>query len=630
MSKKETDNFQDEAMDREYSKGRAAGAQSKKKQYRRGKRGGSGSGKRASSSYPITRGGSDKVNDPNWNAPTAQILKDANSLPFSHVVGAPYQIQWRAQTPPVGNIIDTSTSTHNIMDPGIIKIQLMSSLGFPKNLVAPVTTAGNAIYSFVRHMNSGARNYDAPDMMMYLFGMGECFAFYSWMCRVYGLLSYYQFYNRYVPKYLINAMNVNFESIIANMADFRVYINNFGYRLQSFCIPSGIDYVERHQWLYRDVYTDADSTKAQLYFFNPAGFYIWNEGTQPGPGFFTFNLLDTVKGDEAPSLVLSGIKNFGDRLLGPINGSEDFNMMSGDILKAFGANKIFKVNPITEAYTVTPIFSKEVLSEIENATPLFQNLGGINPIQARITHDPSINGGQILENVYVASPMIDPTTPQAPYSSSPMEISFYSQFNKAILNMHMNDPQPADITVATNLKNYGYNMIPRENLPSWTSNSPTMKYYQPFGVRSEICLQASLYVFITDDTVSKLNFNYNQPNFQQLVDASGKDDQTVTTADKYAVSEMIEGSNYARGLLNMITQFDWAPMVFPVEAVSGRWVPATTTVSNQVNKIHLTQSAPIADFENVTFIERQTLESMHESALLGLLTCREMPAFNIK
>lgn len=639
---KESKNFQDESMDQEYNKGYRAGNSNKR--YRNNNK------NSRSSSRPIDRGGS-KINDPNWNAPTAQILKDANSLPFSHVVGNPYTLAY------VNNLPNNATydyykvpSYYYVEDPGIMRITLMSSLGNPTTTAAPVTTAGNAIYAFVRHMNSGARNYDAPDMILYIFCMSEAYAFYSWMCRLYGIVSYYQFYNRYVPTDLVNSMGVKFDELSSNLANFRLLINQFGYKLQSFCIPSGIDYVDRHQMLYRDVYTDADSTKAQLYFFNPGGFYIWYEGTASGPGYARYSPI-TLTYNTSPDggenailpMTLSQLEAYATAMLAPLNGSEDFNMMSGDILKAFGANGIYKINPIDEKYFVTPTYSKEILSEIENSMPAFSNLWNSgNGVQGRITHDPTINGGRIIEDTYfycnsfVKSDFVANHPSAAAYRST--EVSAASCLSSCVLNLHTNDPTPADVTVATNLKHGGIYQY-TGNIPNWVNQPPAGTQgnpvpYKVMNNRAEICIQAEILTYRSTGSgtiLTAIPFSWDNPTLMVVTSSNGTPAVAKSViASSYAVTNTIEYAIQSLNEMNnLITAFDWSPMVFPTFGIWGRQSPDSVDQDN-TNSINVSKLAPICDLDNVTYIDTGTLRSMHESALLGLLSCRNMGGFTLK
>lgn len=57
----------------------------------------------------------------------------------------------------------------------------------------------------------------------------------------------------------------------------------------------------------------------------------------------------------------------GNTIIASLQTSEDIGTMSGDILKAFGENAMFKLESIAEDFSVTPIYSQEVLSQINSA-----------------------------------------------------------------------------------------------------------------------------------------------------------------------------------------------------------------------------------------------------------------------
>ena len=74
------------------------------------------------------------------------------------------------------------------------------------------------------------------------------------------------------------------------------------------------------------------------------------------------------------------------QILTPLLTGEDFGIMSGDILKAYGAEGILHLAALSADYSVLPVYSPEVLQQIHNVkfasasyklTPITQDATGV-------------------------------------------------------------------------------------------------------------------------------------------------------------------------------------------------------------------------------------------------------------
>jgi len=329
-------------------------------------------------------------NDPAWYAQNAQLMSDVASFSYNF---------------PVGSKMPFDSNNSEFINygsvPGIMTIHLAPRFGLIDEANDAMNVAMRNLYSFVRHANSGSTNYEAPDLMLYLALMDSCFSFIEVLKRVYGTLMTYSFTNRYFPLAAVRAQGFNFVDLQENIADFRAYINTLAVKIGSMCIPASMSYMARHMWVYSGMYYDTPSDeKAQVYMYVPEAFYAFNHDVD-GAGCAT--LVDFDRNSYRSKFVypftndnvddrgwtFTDIVDFGNRLIDPILKEEDFNVMSGDILKAFGANNVYMVSTIPENYTVLPIYHQEVLNQIHNAalvgraiTPTYTEnfLNGILPV----------------------------------------------------------------------------------------------------------------------------------------------------------------------------------------------------------------------------------------------------------
>lgn len=290
------------------------------------------------------------TNDVAWYSKNQQLLFDAANIPFHYPVGSPISMDFRnTDARPVANYYT----------PGLTVMRWVPSIGISTDNNSAVNIAARNIYAFIRQANSGAKNYDSPDLMLYLLAMDSLHAYYSWMVRVYGTFQYTWVNQRYSPKQLVEAQGANYDDIIGKLAQFRYYINSFAVRLSALAVPNDMYYFTRHRWMSSNIYMDQPSTKAQFYMYVPKGLYKYGLNPETGAGMLNYKGLGSGK-------TLDSIMSYGEDLLNAVLGDEDINIMSGDILKAYGSNLVV-LPRISDDYKVEPVYSGEVLEQIHNA-----------------------------------------------------------------------------------------------------------------------------------------------------------------------------------------------------------------------------------------------------------------------
>ena len=304
-------------------------------------------------------------NDPAWYASNPVLLRDAASYPFSFVTGAT-------------NIHDPSVwSGSNIEHgpiyqvPGIASLHIHPTIGTSTGATDPVNVASQSVYSFVRHANSGHSNYDPADLMLYILAMANMYSFLVWCQRLYGYALTYDQRNRYIPRDLIRTNNVDPDDLVNNLANFRFWINTLIAKMVSFAVPATMSVFSRMSFMYSDYYVEGTSIKEQLYQFVPDGFYQFGLDSA-SMGNLTWKAFDYSK-----LMSIADVIKYGDELFNAIWEQEDFGIMSGDVLKAYGDN-IIKLSQIPEAYSMIPKFDPMVLTQIKNANIVRANISRIS------------------------------------------------------------------------------------------------------------------------------------------------------------------------------------------------------------------------------------------------------------
>lgn len=365
-------------------------------------------------------------NDVSWYANQPQILMDSASYPFSQPIGTPFKF--------FGDGLNFEQSDYRI--PGIMSIVTVPTYGNPQAQNDPINVSARNLYSFVRHANSGHSNYDAPNLMMYIMGMGNIYSFYSWMCRLYGIMSLATAKNKFLPKALITSQGVDYFNLLSNLANFRAYINRYAVKVGSMCVPKGMTYFMRTTWMYENIYMDDTTSKAQLYMFTPYGFHMYNEPVvSADSNVGTLTLKELRLGG---LLSVQDIMDYGEELLAPILQSEDMNIMSGDILKAFGEGGLLKISQITSDYATIPTYSPEVLNQIHNARTIF----GAGEYNFRFVDDAFMLRESTAENNNAGALVLDVSVADA--YNLPICVN-------AMLDIPAENPTPGDVMVATRL-----------------------------------------------------------------------------------------------------------------------------------------------------------------------------------
>nr|AVX53423.1 putative capsid [Marmot picobirnavirus] len=549
-----------------------------------------------------------KSNDPSWYASDANLLRDSASIPFSWSTGTKV------------NLYDDESSANpfQFAVPGICALKLRPTFGYSTSQTDPLNIAATSVYTFIRHANSGSANYDAPDLMMYIMGMTQVYSYINMLQRAYGCAALYAQQNRYLPDALLRAMNIDPEDIRENMASFRYRINVFINKAASLAVPSEFHLFKREAFLYQNVYTEGTSIKDQLYMYVPEGFWVMSVSLRSGNVgtsliYAPFKSKVITNGDDH-LFTVDELMAYGDMLLQSILLSEDFNIMSGDILKAYGAGNLISVAPIPPDFTVAPVFDPTVLEQMKNATII----QGVNSdwtwnvasdavgIQRAYPSGLSTQGafsiGQSnINNAINCMPIVSKTPQNSnfvkilyPDYTSTMATSWYASAtrmahrNQLVTTMNP-DPGPEVVIEDTRLITAVGN--------EFGSGSYICR---PLYCGAEIAVACQYYVFdhsVTDD-LGRPALRTSSMGTQMTVDAT-------KIAEDWSPSD--GDSNLS--IVEMWTRstFHFAPQIDIVISITSG---SDTT---------LKAGGVFQDFDNYAVINSDTLNRLHETALLNML-----------
>nr|AIY31282.1 capsid protein [Dromedary picobirnavirus] len=304
-----------------------------------------------------------KNNDASWYAQSAQLLSDTASLSFNDQVGTIMDLG----VDHLGGYHSEASPSRSV--PGVMAFNVVMTPGLATSGVSAVNIAAKNMFSYVRHANSGMSNYDSSSLMMYVLAMDSIYAIYNDLKRLYGMMTTYSSLNRYMPHAVVAAMGYDFNDFQKHLLDLRAYLNVKCNQINTRAVPDTLSYLIRHSWLFSNVFKDTNVAKSQLYVFRRANYFSYNEFSEPA------KLINTVHPNTL--LTFADVTTMFDNVLAKVIESQDFAIMSGDIVKAYG-DRLFRVSPVTDDYNVIPVYSEEVLQQIHNTTILPTAISMVN------------------------------------------------------------------------------------------------------------------------------------------------------------------------------------------------------------------------------------------------------------
>lgn len=507
-------------------------------------------------------------NDPRWYFKSPQLLQDVASFSYSKPLGT----YVKDLTNPGVTVVQDAAFTSI---PGLLSETLLPIPGISKDENSPLNIAAQNVYSFIRYKNSGGKNYDAPDLMMYFLAMDNIYAAWNWAKRLYGMASTYSQVNKYMPKVWFNANYVDFDDVVGNLADFRASLNLLANKISAFAVPAVFNYMVRHSWLFANIYVDSETRKAQQYMFVPAGFYRFSETTSDLGGELLFKNLCARKPSKFydHKAIIAYINDMVDALVY----SEDIGVMSGDVIKAYGEGNLFKISEIEPDYKIEPVYRREVLSQIENS--YFSSFGDLfnedNAGELKIWQDPNTNFIKF-------NPKLKGTITATRGKPTPLGGMY--------LNFHWDSPTPEDVMEATRL-----------NLSFESTSDATNFYVLITDCGTEIAVKAEMFWFAQKD-VPGFYYDPTKPLTIQSVE--------MTTLRFVDFGESTTHKNTMQNVLKayLWNSFDWAPQLM---CSTNYRDPANTGTTWPT-------LLPFRDWDVYTYLSQDNVFAINQLALLSM------------
>lgn len=324
-------------------------------------------------------------NDPKWYVPSEQLAKDGASIPYAVYNGVEYGMLSSKGSASV--YVQTGAQT-TIASPGIFIYKYVPWYGNASTSSA-LNLAMRGIFSFIRAANSGRTNYEAPDLIMYIMQMDQIYLLIHEAVRLVKLANTYLLENRTVPVAIFKAMGIDYEDLVANQANYRTKLNTIISKVNSMAVPAALDIFKRRAMMGSVILTDEPNRPTQIIIPHIDGYFSFDATAPTGSTLRYKGYRGDGSADGNETYFQDGVENSSyanfssdvitmqtildnlSSVLDTIISDDDFNIMSGDIIKAYGSN-LHQIQYVDENAVAEFTHDEDLLTQFANATVIDQ------------------------------------------------------------------------------------------------------------------------------------------------------------------------------------------------------------------------------------------------------------------
>lgn len=438
--------------------------------------------------------------------------------------------------------------------------------------------AAAQLYTFIRHANSGAKNYEAADVMMYVIEMRDIYAQYFTLRKAIGLASSFNFFNHNLPDLVVKGMGIDPVDLRSHLAQYRTAVNLLAKKINSFAVPKYFKVFDRTAFINSYLFTDSTSIRGQFYNFVPAGYYTWSPKTSTKGTELIYSPHQWTEGSTKFSMVEKPLSTYISSLSAQIDAlflDTDALTMSGDILKAFPNAELYSINQIPDDYQTSFVMDEDVLAQIENMRSI--PLGSFDYIASSMKYDLNIKQENQLINY----------SPKFTFSSNVKNAVHLSEVPQVLVNSHKDEPDYKDVLEWTRLVStfkYQFKTNAEDaSVTDYTLSVVTSGLETPLG-----------YIISTDGVNTILCTQWDN------VIGRGTSPVEILTSTKVAYSNTMTE-------VSLLSKFDWHPV---------KYVKYEFQIGD-FSEEPLEPLAWFADVKVATTIPVETMDLINDSAIYG-------------
>lgn len=304
-----------------------------------------------------------KTNDWQWYAISEQIAKDFGSVNFSLIPGSEFKLQVLRKQAGTNTFLAISAGTRM---PLVMAIDYIPTIGSGVKKSDGVNLAARQLYQAVRRKNSGAKNYEAPDLMMYILAMRDIYREYFELRRAVGLAALYELENHGLPEAVFQALRIDLEDLTANIAQYRGALNLAAAKINAMAVPKYFKAFDRAAYISSYIFGDSTSIRGQFYVYRSVGYYTWSATASTTGSSLVFKRYADIN-NRLQVLTFKDRLAILNNMIDALYEDEDATTMGGDIEKRFGSSNLYSVVDTPEDYICRPMFDENALGQIENS-----------------------------------------------------------------------------------------------------------------------------------------------------------------------------------------------------------------------------------------------------------------------
>lgn len=250
------------------------------------------------------------------------------------------------------------------------------------------------LYNMLRAANAGARNYTLSDLEAYVITQRSILIFLHTVRRIIGTFNQFAYFDVQVPKQLLSAMGVadGQPDLIPSL------INAYNRACAWFSakFPLKLTIHERDAWLYNNIFCDSDDAKCNYHLFSPSYHILpyYNNDSEMANFGMDFSCTGIPGANYSLTMLISDVD-----MLPELSYNGLFDVIAGDVIKAWGTESIYSLVQIDNTYRTPVIYDEFALAQIQNTDILGEviisglNLGDNTFTTSRTTFDMALTIG---------------------------------------------------------------------------------------------------------------------------------------------------------------------------------------------------------------------------------------------
>lgn len=271
--------------------------------------------------------------------------------------------------------------------PDVLAYRMNPSVGRALGGNAPINIISRKNYAEWTASNAKTKDYAPEDISMCVLSIGQLLAMINFVKRAYGILQYFNFYNKSVPRALFAAMGLDYDNWSQNMADVRTRINQLIARIDTIQFPTALNYFKTSSYVYENVFVDRDDKMISYHLMTPDTTWMINETASPDG-----TILETIPVAGSDGTYQTICRIISD-MIDAIIYSATFNAIFADIINLTNRNmlasEVITVEMLPIDYVVTPLYSEGFNWQVMNmsivGSPKLESEAGSTPSNNVIT-----------------------------------------------------------------------------------------------------------------------------------------------------------------------------------------------------------------------------------------------------